>query len=99
MSIVYLLHFLQPIGNLSNPRGQASHYLGFTKSLKRRLADHRSGNGFAIMAAVAKAGIGWEVTRTWSNGTRALERRLKRRHNAPKLCPICRAARKKENPT
>jgi hypothetical protein len=50
---------------------------------------HESGNGAAIMAAVARAGdITWTLVRTW-DGDRVLERRLKDRHNSPKLCAIC----------
>ena len=30
VGIVYLLHFDQPIGDLHNPRGFASHYTGWT---------------------------------------------------------------------
>jgi len=41
------------------------------------------------MAAVSRASIGWTLARTWKGG-RDLERRLKNRHNSPKLCPICR---------
>ena len=32
--------------------------------------------------------IAWKVTRTWP-GDRAAERRLKRRKDAPALCPLC----------
>lgn len=91
MSVCYLIHFDSKIGNAGNRRGQAQHYLGCTKSLKRRMADHRSGNGSKIMAAVAKEGMSWRLARTWSNGTRKLEKRLKRQKNAPRLCPICQA--------
>ena len=86
---VYLIHFDQPIGDLENPRGQAQHYLGFTEDLEARLQAHTTGNGSAIMAAVAKAGVGWELARTW-DGDRRLERQLKNQHNSPRLCPICR---------
>ena len=92
MNTVYLIHFDRPIGDLSNPRGQAQHYLGFTEDLDARLQAHRTGNGSAIMAAVTRAGVGWELARTWE-GDRGLERRLKNRHNSPKLCPICRGTR------
>ncbi len=88
MDIVYLLHFDRPIGDLSNPRGQAQHYLEYTSDLETRLNCYRQGNGSAIMAAVARAGIDWTVARTW-NGNRELERKLKDRHNSPRLCPIC----------
>ena len=89
MNTVYLIHFDRPIGDLDNPRGQARHYLGWTTNLEARLHEHKTGNGSAIMAAVALAGVGWELARTW-DGDRKLERRLKNRHNSPKLCPICR---------
>lgn len=91
MSVCYLIHFNSKIGNPANRRGQAQHYLGCTSSLKRRMADHRSGNGSKIMAAVARAGVSWRLARTWSHGTRKLEKRLKAQKNAPRLCPICQA--------
>lgn len=88
MGTVYLIHFDAPLGNTSNPRGQARHYIGYTDDLPARIETHRRGNGAAIMAAVRRAGIGWEVVRTWAGG-RDLERRLKRRKKARCLCPIC----------
>lgn len=89
MGTVYLIHFERPLGDLTNPRGQAQHYLGYTNDLDARLRAHRSGNGAAIMAAVSTAGIGWRLVQTWP-GDRALERKLKGQHNAPRFCPICR---------
>ena len=85
---VYLIHFARPLGDLDNPRGQAQHYMGWTGDLTTRLQAHRTGNGSAIMAAVAREGIGWRCVRTWAGG-RDLERQLKRQHNAPRFCPIC----------
>ena len=90
--VVYLIHFDVPLGDLCNPRGRAQHYIGYTENLEQRLEQHRNGNGSAIMAAVSEAGIGWRVVRTWEGG-RDLERRLKRRKNSPKLCPICSLGR------
>jgi predicted GIY-YIG superfamily endonuclease len=86
---IYLIHFERPIGDLQNPHGYAQHYLGWTDDLSSRIEAHRSGNGSALMAAVNRAGIDWRVVRVWQ-GDRALERKLKNRKNAPKLCPICR---------
>lgn len=43
-----------------------------------------------LIAAVNRAGIPFVLARTWE-GDRQLERRLKRRKGAPRLCPICRA--------
>jgi len=86
--MIYLIHFDRPIGNLSNPHGQAQHYLGYTDNLDERLARHHEGRGAAIMAAVTQQGIGWRVVRTWE-GDRATEKALKRRKNHRQLCPIC----------
>jgi predicted GIY-YIG superfamily endonuclease len=89
LSKVYLLHFLQPIGNLNKPKGSASHYLGSTsKSLKQRFQSHHNGTGAKITSAFKKAGIDFICVRTWDGG-RELERYLKRRHNHKLLCPIC----------
>jgi predicted GIY-YIG superfamily endonuclease len=78
---VYLLHF-------SSPLSHARHYLGFAQDLDARLADHASGNGARLMSVIREAGITWTLARTWPGG-RSLERRLKRRKEAPALCPIC----------
>ena len=88
---IYLLHFSEPIGDLSNPKGQAQHYLGFSQDLEARLEAHRNGTGAAIMAAVVEAGIEWAVVKTW-RGTRDDERALKNRHQHSFYCPVCKAA-------
>jgi predicted GIY-YIG superfamily endonuclease len=88
---IYLLHLEAPV----NPRRPARHYLGITDDLPARLALHASGRGAKMLAAAVRRGIGWEVARTWPDGDRALERRLKRWKNAAKdLCPVCRRARR-----
>ena len=81
MATVYLIHFERKYKH-------AGHYLGYTDNLEERLERHRAGNGARLMEVIKKAGIGWELARTWPGG-RALERQLKRRHNSPQLCPIC----------
>ena len=85
---VYLLHFETKLAH-------AQHYLGSTDNLENRLACHRKGNGARLMAVVTALGITWRLARTWP-GDRALERRLKRRKEGRRLCPICnpRAARR-----
>ena len=92
-SYVYLLHFDRPFGNLSNPRGQARHYLGSTCDLEHRLQLHRLGNGARLMEVVTAAGIEFEVCRLWRLDTyeeaRALERKLKKQHSGLRLCPYC----------
>ena len=82
---VYLLHFDRPV----NPTRPARHYLGSAKNLKTRLAEHRNGQGARLMAVTKERGIGWQLARTW-DGDRKTERKLKRRKNAPRLCPVCR---------
>jgi hypothetical protein len=85
---VYLLHFTQPI----SPKHTCQHYIGFAESWPDRVMQHRIGDtGAARLCQVAKQrGIGFVVARLWPDGDRTLERRLKNRHNAPRLCPICR---------
>jgi putative endonuclease len=92
MSTVYLLHFEKPIGNPASPHGQAQHYLGYAgNGLHRRLAEHLSGNGAKIVAAFLEQGIGFCLARTWPDGTRQLERKLKRCKDIPRRrCPVCR---------
>jgi len=85
---VYLLHFQE---NYKHAR----HYLGYCHDLTARLAQHANGNGARLCQVVKAAGISWYVSRTWEGG-RDLERRLKARHNSPKLCPICRSVRRAE---
>ena len=54
------------------------HYIGYTSKddVEERFVRH-------------KAGIDFQVVRTWEGGYE-LERKLKNRKNAKKLCPICR---------
>jgi len=86
--VVYLLHFDAPIGDLGNPRGQAQHYIGCCEDLAQRLQAHRKGQGAAITREVARRGIEMRLVRVW-DGDRGLERALKGRKNAPRLCPLC----------
>jgi hypothetical protein len=81
---VYLLHFAEPFGH-------ARHYLGWAGpgNLSTRLAHHAAGTGANLMRHVGKAGIAWELSRTWP-GDRRLERRLKNRGGHARLCPVCR---------
>jgi hypothetical protein len=69
----------------------ARHYLGFVKyDLEGRLEQHRTGKGARLMEVISEAGIGFSLSRTWI-GDRKLERKLKKRKNSPRLCPICQA--------
>lgn len=82
---VYLLHFNEPYRH-------AQHYIGYAANLDQRLAAHRAGHGARLLEVVNAAGITWSLARTWE-GDRKLERRLKNRHKASQICPICRALR------
>lgn len=81
---IYLLHF-------SKPFKHAQHYLGWSKSLKKRVEHHRNGTGNPLVRAAVKAGVEVTVIRTWQ-GDRHLERKLKNQKNARALCPICKEA-------
>jgi hypothetical protein len=91
VGVIYLLHFDQPIGDLANPRGFASHYTGWTLDLPARLVNHAHGRGARLLQVVGELGIGWQLARIWT-GTRARERSLKQR-GATRRCPVCRLAR------
>ena len=82
MDTLYLIHFVAKYKH-------AQHYLGLSNDVPRRMEEHRSGQGSALMKAVTQADIPWDVVRTWKNADRMLERRLKNQKNAWHLCPIC----------
>ncbi len=81
---VYLIHF-------SRPYRQARHYCGWALDPDARFIQHCNGTGARLTQIVIEAGI--ELVLAWKNpGTRKDERKLKNRKDAPKWCPICRAA-------
>lgn len=87
MSIVtYLLHIDPPVG-------QSRHYIGSTLSdrLNVRLTEHSMGRGAALTARAAAQGSTLYFVRFWATSDRTLELRLKSRHRASSLCPICRS--------
>lgn len=84
--VVYLLHFEPGLPN--GPR-IVRHYIGWTAGdVQTRLREHVSGAGSPLVAAVVNGGGEVTVARTWRGG-RTFERSLKRRHEAPRLCPLC----------
>jgi hypothetical protein len=85
--VTYLIHLDRPLGS-DHPKGRAGHYLGTTVNLDRRLETHRAGKGSRMLAAAVQRGIGFSVVRTWPGG-REVERQVKNRRNAPRLCPVC----------
>ena len=65
----YLIHWQPAIGNLSNPRGTASHYLGSTKKpVGDRLMEHKSKVGARITKAAVEQGRELVLVRTWRGG-------------------------------
>lgn len=82
---VYLLHFSKPI---APGKHTTQHYIGYAADLAARLQEHATGHGARLTQVARARGISWEVARLW-RGNRGLERRLKDRHDAPRLCPIC----------
>ncbi len=80
---VYLLHLAEPFAH-------ARHYLGWASpgNLHARLAHHGTERGANLLLHVAKAGITWELARTWP-GDRNRERVLKARGQT-RRCPVCR---------
>jgi len=84
---VYLLHF-EP--GLPNGNRVVRHYLGWTDGdVDARVALHVAGRGSPLVRAVIAAGGTVTVERTWPGVDRHFERRLKNRHEAPRLCPNC----------
>lgn len=82
MQGVYLLHF-------HSPYEYASHYLGYADDIDRRVEAHRDGYGSKLTKALHRAGIGFQLARTWENGDRDFERKLHNANNNKLLCPIC----------
>jgi hypothetical protein len=55
----------------------ARHYIGWTRDLKTRMAEHRAGTGSPLIRAALAAGVRVDIVATMP-GSRYLERRLKR---------------------
>ena len=86
-SLVYLIHFARPYYH-------AKHYIGYTtrEHYEERLAEHLSGRGARLLAAVNRAGISWSVVKVWRFDTtkegRQHEKYLKHKSGVYH-CPIC----------
>ena len=78
---VYLLHF-------DTPYQHVRHYLGYTVNVDQRLAMHAAGRGARLLEVLKAEGITLDGG-MGAGRDRALERRLKDRHEGPRLCPIC----------
>ncbi len=89
---VYLFCFSRPMGNLSNSRAQATHYLGWGNGdASERIGNHLAGRGSALTRAAVAVGIKLKLVKTWV-GDRNLERKLKNKKNAKGICPECKKA-------
>jgi len=88
--MVYLLHFERPLAH-------AQHYIGWAKdkrTMNARIKHHAGGTSRArIMEVIHAQGIGFQVVKTWVEGDRNFERRLKNQKHAWRHCLICRAAK------
>jgi hypothetical protein len=86
---VYLLHF-------ETRYHHARHYVGFVADgdAQRRLQEHLSGQGSALVRAVASLRVSPSQLVLAVSGDRGLERRWHNRHgHGAALCPRCKARR------
>lgn len=83
---IYILHFDQA-------HYHARHYTGCCEHLSDRLQRHDAGNGANLTAVVKASGNSWQVAHVAQVASelsaRELERHLKRRKNAARLCRFC----------
>ncbi len=97
---VYLLCFGDEGLHVTGNR-YARHYIGWTEGeVDVRVDVHLAGQGSPLVRAAVDAGCAVELTRVWADADRHFERKLKRRREAPRLCPACctRAGREPRNP-
>ena len=80
--VVYLLHLRRKLAH-------SQHYIGFTEHLDKRLTDHLCGQGARFMEVCFERKIEWRLARMWQGAGREFERKLKRRHGAASICPLC----------
>jgi len=94
----YLLCFKRKEDDSKAMYKHAGHYLGYTDrasaqtpddSVRLRLREHQLGYGSALTRAASAAGLKIMVSRIWPDGTLADEKRLRCRHENPRLCPHC----------
>lgn len=83
MTGVYLLH-IEPAYK------HARHYTGYALDIEPRVNAHLHGRGARLTEVATGAGCTLILARVWPDGDKKLERRIKNRKEAPRLCPICR---------
>jgi predicted GIY-YIG superfamily endonuclease len=84
MQGAYLLHCETKLAE------RASHYTGWSSDIEQRIAAHFRGNSAKIVEAYSRNDIRFVVARVWLGTPRGKEHELKRAHNGPRHCPICR---------
>lgn len=100
MGTLYIGHFAEKIGNPSNPRFQAQHYLGYAEPSRKcgnrwisgydaRVQEHMEGRGAKITRYVIRRGIPIVFFPIKRKATRDEERKLKRAGHYNRLCPVC----------
>lgn len=96
LAYVYLIHFDRPIGlnvKTNFVIHYASHYVGSTVCLDYRMAQHKAGEGAAILRHCNEIGVAWWIERLWvfesSEDARQFEKRLKHASHGPRYCPRC----------
>lgn len=84
--MVYLIHFETKLSH-------AQHYIGWCADgdLQKRFRKHLKGQGANILAACLKAGIKFDIVRTYPGKDRTFERKLKNYHKSKQLCLICKS--------
>lgn len=85
MRRLYLLHFEPGYRH-------ARHYLGIADDVAARVLEHVAcgSKSSPLVRAAARSGSAILLARTWDDGTRTLERRLKRQGGLSRHCPLCR---------
>lgn len=98
-ALVYLLHFSGKVGNTSNSRAQAQHYIGWCTDLHHRMTVHYTDpvhgaslvyaayHTFNLEVTVARLWEGDWLVEKWLKGSRKLG--FTGYKDAPALCPEC----------
>ena len=87
---VYIFHLGSPLGNLTNARAQATHYVGFAEDINARLAKHFAGKGSPLIASAIARQIPLTVYH-WP-APLATEKLVKAYKKTSVFCPACAAA-------
>lgn len=82
--MIYILHFAPAFKGVQ-------HYVGWCQEdrLTARLREHAQGRGAALVRAVIRHGSSVYLARSIPEGTPLLERQIKDKRQAKRLCPFC----------